>query len=471
MMRIPEKRKIIICFLLFYSAVSVYGQSVSDSIITKYKSYEKQKEKEEFLLDYLNNVLYLDNKALKKLVELSNEFKKQNDEIATDLTNLLVAIKLSEAGNYTNGLDIAFPILSKFEKREDSLGIVYSYMSISYCYNYSQNKDEAIRYLKKSIPLAMSIGDEKLISHIYNDMGAIYAYASKPDSGLMYAQKSVALSTKINYEVDLPFGLSTVAENYMGNNDYDLAVPFLRRAASYARKSQNEVVNAFIDNDFGQAFLGLKQYDSAYYHIQQAIKYYDREANPLGLLRSYQYLSQYFEETNKPDSANKYFRLAVVAKDSIFSMDKARLIQSMSYAEQLRQQDIENEKIKSEQDRKYNIQYALIALGIIIFIIIFLLLSRSIITNTKIIEYLGVFALLAAFEFLNLLLHPLLENITDHSPFMMLSALVCIAALLIPLHHKLEKWTIYKLVEKNKAIRLANAKKTIEKLEERKVID
>jgi hypothetical protein len=47
----------------------------------------------------------------------------------------------------------------------------------------------------------------------------------------------------------------------------------------------------------------------------------------------------------------------------------------------------------------------------------------------------------------------------------MLLALVCIAALLVPLHHKLEKWTTHKLVEKNKQVRLAAAKRTIEELE------
>jgi hypothetical protein len=49
---------------------------------------------------------------------------------------------------------------------------------------------------------------------------------------------------------------------------------------------------------------------------------------------------------------------------------------------------------------------------------------------------------------------------------MMLGIMVCIAALLIPLHHKLEHWITHKLVEKNKRIRLAAAKKTIEQLEE-----
>ena len=38
---------------------------------------------------------------------------------------------------------------------------------------------------------------------------------------------------------------------------------------------------------------------------------------------------------------------------------------------------------------------------------------------------------------------------------LMLLALVFIAALLVPLHHKLEHWATTKLVEKNKQIRLA----------------
>jgi hypothetical protein len=137
----------------------------------------------------------------------------------------------------------------------------------------------------------------------------------------------------------------------------------------------------------------------------------------------------------------------------------------MAFEENVRQQQALEEKLIAEEQRKQNIQYAMIALGIITFIILFLLLSRSFITNTKLIEFFGVIALLIVFEFLNLLLHPFLESKTHHSPLLMLLSLVCIAALLVPLHHRIEKWSTNKLVEKNKAIRLANAKKTIEKLE------
>jgi len=458
-------KQIITCILSFGFAIAAYCQPIPDNVLAKYKSLGKQKEKEEFLVDYLQNVFYFDSKSIEKGIELSSWFRKQNDEIAADFTSLLVAIKLGETGNYTAGLNMSFPILSSFEKRSDTLGIARSLLSITYCYSSSQNYDKAIAYLKKIVPLAISMGDEKFIAHIYNNMGAIYADAAMPDSGLVYAQKSVSISTKIKYELHLPYSLSTVAENYIANKDYDLALPFLRRAASYSHKFSNDMATAFIYNDFSQAFLGMKRYDSVSYYARQAIKYYSKQDNKLGLLRSYNYLNQCYEETHKPDSANKYFRLAVIAKDSLFSIEKTRFVQSMSFTEQMRQQELENEKIKSDKERKHNIQYALIAIGIATFAIVFLLLSRSIITNTKMIEFLGVLALLIVFEFLNLLLHPFLERVTHHSLSLMLLALVCIAALLIPLHHKLEKWIIHKLVEKNKAIRLANAKKTIEKLE------
>ena len=112
-------------------------------------------------------------------------------------------------------------------------------------------------------------------------------------------------------------------------------------------------------------------------------------------------------------------------------------------------------------------QYTLITLGLISFFILFLLLSRSIITNVKLIAFLGILALLIVFEFLNLFLHPYLQKITHHQPMLMLAAMVIIAALLIPLHHRLEHWVTHKMVEKNKKIRLAAAKKTIADLEKK----
>jgi hypothetical protein len=206
------------------------------------------------------------------------------------------------------------------------------------------------------------------------------------------------------------------------------------------------------------------QTDSCTFYARKAIATVNNTAFFYLSSKPAKLLADIYEKTNC-DSTLKYATVLKTASDSLTSSKTNQQILLMTFEEDLRQQELAAEKVKEEQQRKQNIQYALLALGIITFVISFLLLSRKHITNTKLIQFLGVVALLLVFEFLNLLLHPFLERITHHSPVLMLLALVCIAALLVPLHHNLEKWATHKLVEKNKAIRLAAAKRTIEELE------
>ena len=126
---------------------------------------------------------------------------------------------------------------------------------------------------------------------------------------------------------------------------------------------------------------------------------------------------------------------------------------------------MEEKQKQVTEERKQNIQYILIAVSIVTLLIVFFLLSHSIIVNEKWVSFFSILGLLIVFEFINLFLHPFLERVTHHNQLLMLLALVLLASLLIPLHHKLEKWIKEKLIEKNKRIRLAQAKKTIAELE------
>lgn len=178
------------------------------------------------------------------------------------------------------------------------------------------------------------------------------------------------------------------------------------------------------------------------------------------------WLYQYYLKNNANDSALKYLLFYVSGNDSLNSTKKIAELQQVKVKEELRERDIELTQLEEKENRNHNIQLAITAIAILVFFILFLLLSRSILVSHKVVAFLNVVVLLVVFEFINLLIHPWLEKVTHHSPALMLLCLVALAAMLVPLHHKLEKWTTKKLVEKNKAIRLANAKKTIEELGE-----
>jgi len=172
-----------------------------------------------------------------------------------------------------------------------------------------------------------------------------------------------------------------------------------------------------------------------------------------------------YEGHSNSDSAYYYLKVNHLYQDSLRIEQKTNQLQAIIASQQIKETERNAREAQAEEDRRHNIQYAAIALGLVLLIMVFLLLSRSIIVNTRIIEIVGVIGLLIVFEFINLVVHPYLVHLTSDSPILMLLILVLIASIIVPLHHQLEHWIKHRLVEKNKTIRLAAAKRTIEKLE------
>lgn len=459
-------KKISLCLLLFSCTLLAYSQPLPDSIKTKYHAANTDEQKGTCLFSYFSTQLVTDSNTSGNVLALLNWFNKQNDEVGKDYTTIRLSYILAGKGDFPTSLNLLFATLSRLEKRKDNYGIGLTYRAIGNTYMSAKDYTKAAEYLKKQIPFASADNQKDLLSRVYNAIACAYGEGKMADSGMIYAQKAVNMDAELKNFRQLAISTSTLGENYIADGQYDIALPFLRRTFDYYQKNKapSPYMDAYLKNDFAEAFLATKLYDSANYYAHQALRVSVPSDVKDQSMRAYEYLYKSFEQTNQQDSLNKYFRLAMITKDSLFNLEKIKSIQALSFREELRQQEIAAEKLKAEEERKENIEFVLIALAIVSIIILFLLLSRSVITNTKLIEFLGVVALLIVFEFLNLLLHPFLERITNHSPILMLLALVCIAALLVPLHHRIEKWATAKLVEKNKKIRLANAKKTIEKL-------
>jgi len=378
-----------------------------------------------------------------------------------------LASSLWWAGNYPDAKETYFKALQIAESLADTMLIGHIYNGIAMVNRNAGNYREAINYYTKAENLTKNIPDNDVLNALLVDKGKCYEQLGILDSAYTYVQECLAMYFR-RFKGKNVFGggvHSAMGIIYSKMGKEQLAVEFFRQSFQLNEELNEIRLLARGYCEFAEHFDRFNQRDSAIYYATKGLLI-DRQFNLLvQQLSASTLLTKLYKQENKIDSAFKYQQLMIETRESVFSNEKINRLQSLEFNEQLRQQELASEKTKSEEERKQNIQYALIAIGLVTLIILFLFLSRSFITNTKLISFFGVIALLLVFEFLNLLLHPFLERITHHSPILMLIALVGIAALLVPLHHKLEKWTTVKLVEKNKATRLANAKKTIEKLE------
>lgn len=462
--------KLLFFLVSFLCILHAYSQPLPHNTKAQYSAAKDDKEKGQCLMDYFKQQPLNDTTTKTNALLLKSWFEKQKDATGKNYTNLRLAQILENNGDFPGSLNLLFMVLPQFEQRKDSFGILSTYGLIAGTYMSAKDYLNAAEYSKKAILLAQAGNDRNLLSKLYNGIACVYGEGNMPDSGMMYAEKSVKMAGELkNYQL-LALSTSTLGENYIAAGEYDIALPFLRRTASYYKVNGalSPYLDAYLKNDFAEVFLATKNYDSSNIYARDALMVsvpFDVKDQSM---RSYEYLYKSFQQTNQQDSLNKYFRLSMLIKDSLLSLEKVKNIQALTLHEQLRQQEADAEKLKAEEVREQNIQYALIALGIIVFITAFLVFSRTHIANEKLISFFAILGLLVVFEFINLVIHPWLVSFTHESPVFMLLILVLIASLLIPMHHRLEHWIKEKMIEKNNAIRLAAAKRTIEKLEKNK---
>ena len=400
----------------------------------------------------------------------------QMHRIAQQLKNdSLLAISTNVIGNYFRGksdiptaLEYFFKAIPLAEKVKDKRRISSLYFDIAESYYILQNLEECYKYAiigEQNLPEKSSPMYDFMATQFHRTMGNYYLKKNMPDSALKQIRELEEENSRLKKSNYIMYGYIQNGTAYSQLGETDLAEVYFKKAHALSDSIATPLMTLIFNNFYIPYLLATNQFDKARQQAFQLLNTGKQMDRSLSKLNAAGFLSQVYNKLHQPDSAYYYLSMESALKDSVFNQTNINKIQSLAFNEQIRKIDEEAKQATTEEQRRLNLQYALIALGIITLISLYLLLSRSFITNTKLIEFFGVVALLIVFEFLNLLLHPFLERVTHHSPILMLLALVCIAALLVPLHHKVEKWATAKLVEKNKQIRLAAAKKTIEELE------
>jgi tetratricopeptide (TPR) repeat protein len=371
-------------------------------------------------------------KALEKHLESLKISEEINDQmgIAASYNNMAEIYK--DQKDYTQALNYYIQTGSIFEKiikdiesikkkelieknkekliRNKSY-LATTFMNIGDAYDRMKKYDSSLFFQNKALDLANQTNDINIIGAVYTNMGSVFYKLEKNDQSL------------INYKKAIPYLLVTEDNRFLSNAYNGIAEIFEKKgrndsAISYARKA-----------------LALVQNSS----FQQEI------------LNSLTLISRFFESLNKADSALHYNKLAKSISDSLESVEKANEVQNLKFNEQLRQQEIAEEKRLAAEERQNNLQNLAIVIFIITFFAILFIVSRRK-AHPKAIESLGLLGLLLMFEFISIFLHPYIGRWTHHKPIYVLLIYVGIASLLVPLHHRLNNWVKLKLAIKHSKI-------------------
>lgn len=362
----------------------------------------------------------------------------------TDVGNVL-----SNTSNFNGALQYSLKALQKAEQSGDvdiqsgvlnNIGVIYFNQS-----DYGQ----AIKYGFRSLDISLYTKNTRLLIINYLNLGEYFEKNGQADSALIYANRAYQLNLREANESDLwsiiYLNLGKIQARL--NND-EIALPYYKKSVAMAILQDNRIdlSNAFFH--IATLYQRAGKRDSTLLYLKNGYAAGQKGSYTEGMLKASTLLASIYEQNNS-DSTLKYLKLSVAIKDSIFSQEKIKQVQGLTFSEQIRQQQIKELKLSQDEERKHNLQFAGIAAFIPVFFGVVLLLSKRK-TKPAIVEYMSLLGLLLFFEFISLLIHPFIIKFTNHIPIFMLLILVGIASILVPAHHKLQKWVKEKLTHKNK---------------------
>lgn len=362
---------------------------------------------------------------------------------------------LDVLGNYPEALKVLLKALKKAEISNNPYFIYAVLSNIGSNYKLQQDHNNAITYFIKSKEIVETLNRKNDLAGILLNISDSYKELSILDSARIYSQQAYELSIKLNNPQ-----LSGLIFSNMGGISYRMeqfiiALEYYRLGLHNFKKTleRDEVCETTLG--MAKVFKELNLIDSCLYYARLSMTIAKDCGSILRIFNTSKFLADYYMNINI-DSAYTYQTYELNTKDSLFNQQRSRLLLNLTLNEAFRQEENMREINRSSQELKTNIQYTIILVGIIILSIFFLLISRSFTVGEKLIKFLGVLVLLFVFEFIDLVIHSYLGKITNYSPFFMLLTLVVIAAILIPIHQKIEnRVTKYLITIKKKKIEKA----------------
>lgn len=439
--------------LIFFTANSQTNKVDSFNRLLNVENIDSNRVK--LLLDlanhYVNNLpdssYYLSQRALSisKAIKFADGESRALISIANYFTNV---------GNYPRALEFYLKKLKFEENRKNSELIATANISLAGLYYAQEDYDKALKYSKIAdsiLEINKAIDEWKLIN--LTNIGEYYYRLNKLDSALYYLNNVNELATEKRYPkvMEKYPELKGVIYNNLGNAYSKLKdtakakVYFYKAIACFVRENIDDML---CETSIGLANLFDKSNkDSSEFYAVYSMSIAKKAGFKLRELEAYTFLTKHYKEINNIDSAFVYQEKMIELKDVINSKDKLKEVQIMSLDEDLRQKEILDNIKKEKEEYSKRLQLLLIGISIPIVFLLTLFLNKKKI-HPKVIRFMGIISLLLLFEYLTLLLHPFVLEITNHTPVFEIIIFVCIAAILVPAHHKIQNWLIERITHK-----------------------
>ena len=381
MMKLLFKIVLLFCFPL--SAIAqVSGKDSLLSIIHQHKGDTIE----------VNTLVYL--ARLEKDVDSTFQYMQRARDLSMKLAYnkgsahcLIVESDINASkGNFAEAIEDGLEALTIYKKINDPVGIASASLVLQGNYWYVGEYRTALNYSIPGEHIAKANDIKGFIvfpgNHLAplfaSEIAQVYIFMDNLDSALYWVQRSIDQKelfkgTEWNFPVYVRATIQTMRGEYA-----DALVNF--------KKAYPLAISNGVPRDTLQILAGLStlfrrmgEYDSSLHYANTVVTGWSNESEYKNLAEVLDNLAQIYKLKGNADSALKYVELAQATRDSIFNTEKNREIQRVTFADNVRQQQLVADQLKY----KNKVQLYSFIGGALILLVIALILWRSSLQQRK----------------------------------------------------------------------------------------
>ncbi|HEV8506148.1 MAG TPA: ATP-binding protein [Chitinophagaceae bacterium] len=277
----------------------------------------------------------------KEAFDLSNEIEYDFGKVISLFTMGKV---FAYIGNYNRGLALYLQSLKLSEKIKNPTWIAYNLLYIGQLYNDQGDGEQALRYFFKCRQIVERNGLNTTLASLLLRIGQVYENMGKLDSAGFYFRKSYVLVQK--YSDDYWIGKIQYSLGELGFKTGDLkgSMEFYKQSMASSQNVEDYIPFCNAGMGIANLYNKLGNTDSAIFYARQSLTTARKAGFLPQQLDASDFFVQYFKSKKIFDSAFSYQEISSALKDSLISREKMREFQKISFSEQVRQMEIEQEK-------------------------------------------------------------------------------------------------------------------------------
>ena len=346
-----KKKLLLFGFTILAVASLVHGQQkFTDSLRAVINRQRADTSEVNALADLANEQIQVDS-AINYAQQGLSLAKKINYKKGEADCFFVIALKSLD---FNMSIQNALTALNRYEDLHDNQGIASACLVLQAGYWDARDYKNALKYAFNGEKIAeannvksirFNFPGQRLAPLFLAEIGQVYLLMNQLDSALIYTQKSIDYDelfngAKWNFPIYLLATIQTLENNF-------------KPALENYRKAIPLAINNEIFKDTLQIFSGMstlfkkmKQLDSAIYYAQIVAQSMNPETEIKNRLEAVGNLAEIYKLRGNKDSVLKYIELSHNLKDSIFSTDNDRELQSITFNERLKQQEILADQLK-----------------------------------------------------------------------------------------------------------------------------